>query len=108
MSRSRPGGVARHPPPGFPKRWTAASACRRRSSGTRAFDYPYRRISQVLHLEADHTRQLVRRADERIAAERCRPVDAAAHRRLVRAFLAAAQTGDLVALEQMLAADVVR
>jgi RNA polymerase sigma factor (sigma-70 family) len=74
----------------------------------KAFDYPYRRISQVLHLEADHTRQLVRRADERIAAERCRPVDAAAHRRLVRAFLAAAQTGDLVALEQMLAADVVR
>jgi hypothetical protein len=133
MSRSRPGGVARHPPPGFPKRWTAASACRRRSSGTRrsigairllltkltpaeraayllrkAFDYPYRRISEVLHLEADHTRQLVRRADERIAAERCRPVDAAAHRRLVRAFLAAAQTGDLAGLEQLLAADVVR
>jgi RNA polymerase sigma-70 factor (ECF subfamily) len=74
----------------------------------RAFDYPYRRISEVLRLEVDHTRQLVRRATERIAAERCRPVDAAAHRRLVRAFLAAARTGHLAELEQLLAADVVR
>ncbi len=74
----------------------------------KAFDYPYRRISQLLHLEADHTRQLVRRAGERIAAGHRRPVDTAAHRRLVRAFLAAAQTGDLAGLEELLAADVVR
>jgi RNA polymerase sigma factor (sigma-70 family) len=74
----------------------------------KAFDYPYRRISEVLVLEVDHTRQLVRRADQRIAAERCQPVDAAAHRRLVQAFLAAAHTGDLASLEHLLAADVVR
>ncbi len=72
----------------------------------KAFDYPYRRISGVLRLNAAHARQLVRRAGERIAAGRRQPVDATAHRRLVRAFLAAAQTGDLAALEKLLAADV--
>jgi RNA polymerase sigma-70 factor (ECF subfamily) len=74
----------------------------------RAFDYPYRRISDVLRLEVDHTRQLVRRATERMATERRRPVDAIEHRRLVQAFLAAARTGDLADLERLLAADVVR
>jgi len=49
----------------------------------------------------------VRRAGDRIAAERCQPVDAAVHRRLVQAFVVAAQTGDLTELEQRLAADVV-
>jgi RNA polymerase sigma factor (sigma-70 family) len=73
----------------------------------KAFEYPYRRISEVLHLEPDHTRQLVRRAGDRIAAERCQPVDAAVHRRLVQAFVVAAQTGDLTELEQRLAGDVV-
>ncbi|MFC0552834.1 sigma factor [Planotetraspora thailandica] len=72
----------------------------------KAFDYPYRRISDVLHLGEDHTRQLVRRAHEHIATGRRRPVAPAAHRRLVQAFLAAAQTGDLAELEQLLAADV--
>ena len=70
----------------------------------KAFDYPYRRISEVLDLDAGHTRQLVRRANERIAAERCRPVDAAEHRQLVRAFTT--QTGHLAGLEGLLAADV--
>jgi len=72
----------------------------------RAFEYPYRRISEVLGLEADHTRQLVRRAAGRISAGRDRPVDATAHRRLVQVFLAAARTGDLAGLEDLLAADV--
>jgi RNA polymerase sigma factor (sigma-70 family) len=74
----------------------------------RAFEYPYRRISEVLGLEADHARQLVRRATERISAGRDRPVDAAAHGRLVQVFLAAARTGNLADLEELLAADVVR
>ncbi|MFC7644737.1 sigma-70 family RNA polymerase sigma factor [Streptosporangium lutulentum] len=72
----------------------------------KAFDYPYRRISDVLHLSADHTRQLVRRAHEHIATGRRQPVDATAHRHLVRTFLAAAQSGDLAELEELLAADV--
>ncbi|MGI5290059.1 sigma factor [Nonomuraea polychroma] len=72
----------------------------------KAFDYPYRRISEILHLGADHTRQLVRRAHEHLAAERRQPVNTTAHRRLVRTFLAAAETGDLAELEELLAADV--
>ncbi|NUP67226.1 MAG: RNA polymerase subunit sigma-24 [Nonomuraea sp.] len=74
----------------------------------KAFDYPYRRISEILQLGADHARQLVRRAHEHLAAGRRRPVSSVAHRRLVRTFLAAARTGDLAELEDVLAADVVR
>lgn len=74
----------------------------------KAFDYPYRRISEILHLGADHARQLVRRAHEHIAGGRRRPVNSAAHRLLVRTFLAAARTGDLEELENVLAADVAR
>jgi RNA polymerase sigma-70 factor (ECF subfamily) len=43
-----------------------------------------------------------------MAAGRSRPVDAAAHRRLAQAFLAAATTGELAGLERVLAAEVVR
>ncbi|WP_328476101.1 hypothetical protein OHA21_21035 [Actinoplanes sp. NBC_00393] len=72
----------------------------------RAFDYPYRRISEVLQIGIDHARQLVRRAHAAMGGSRRRPVDAVTHRRLVRTFLAAAQTGDLDELEELLAADV--
>ncbi|MFB9207114.1 sigma factor-like helix-turn-helix DNA-binding protein [Nonomuraea spiralis] len=72
----------------------------------KAFDYPYRRISEVLHLSADHARQLVLRAHVHLDAERRRPVNVAAHRCLVRTFIAAAQSGDLAELEELLAADV--
>ncbi|WP_271218810.1 sigma-70 family RNA polymerase sigma factor [Streptosporangium carneum] len=73
-----------------------------------AFDYPYRQISEILHLSEDHARQLVRRARGHLATERCRPVSTTAHRRLVQTFLAAAQTGDLAELEELLAAGVAR
>lgn len=73
-----------------------------------AFDYPYGRISEVLHLKVDHVRQLVRRARQRIGTGRSLPVNTGAHRRLVRTFLAAAQTGDLTELEDLLASDVAR
>ncbi|MFI7455410.1 sigma-70 family RNA polymerase sigma factor [Nonomuraea sp. NPDC049714] len=72
----------------------------------KAFEYPYRRISEVLHLDAAHTRQLVRRGHERIESGRRRPVDPTEHQRLVQAFLAAARTGDLAGLEDLLAADL--
>ncbi|ACZ91348.1 sigma-70 family RNA polymerase sigma factor [Streptosporangium roseum] len=73
-----------------------------------AFDYPYRRISEILHLGEDHARQLVRRARDHLATERCHPVSATAHRRLVQTFLAAAQTGDLAELEELLATGIAR
>ncbi|MFI7704342.1 sigma-70 family RNA polymerase sigma factor [Nonomuraea sp. NPDC049480] len=73
-----------------------------------AFDYPYRRISEILRLGEDHARQLVRRARDHLANGRRHQVSTAAHRRLVRTFLAAAQTGDLAGLEELLAADAAR
>jgi RNA polymerase sigma-70 factor (ECF subfamily) len=69
-----------------------------------AFDYPYRDISQVLALSEANARQLVTRARRRLYGGHRRPVGAAEHRRLLDAFLAAAQTGELTTLERALAA----
>ncbi|MFG1863476.1 sigma-70 family RNA polymerase sigma factor [Microbispora bryophytorum] len=73
-----------------------------------AFDYPYRRISEILHLSEDHARQLLRRARHHLATGRHTPVSTTGHRRLVRTFLSAAQTGDLAELEELLAVGVAR
>jgi len=72
-----------------------------------AFDYPYEQIAAILETRQANARQLVSRARRRLAAERREPVDAGEHRRLLEAFLAAARTGDLAVLEELLAADVV-
>jgi RNA polymerase sigma-70 factor (ECF subfamily) len=72
-----------------------------------AFDYPYRQISAVLALSEPHARQLVTRARSHLRSERRRPVGATEQQRLLEAFVAAAQTGDLETLEQLLTADVV-
>ena len=71
------------------------------------FDYPYQQISQILHRGEANTRQVVRRARNRIAAERRTVVSQASHRRLLQAFLAAAQAGEFAELEQLLADDAV-
>ncbi|WP_328498914.1 RNA polymerase sigma-70 factor [Streptomyces sp. NBC_00414] len=72
-----------------------------------AFDYPYRQVADILETSEANTRQLVSRARKHLAAERREQVDRAEHRRLLTVFLTAAQTGDLKALEDVLAADVV-
>jgi RNA polymerase sigma-70 factor (ECF subfamily) len=72
-----------------------------------AFDYPYKRIADILETSEANTRQLVSRARKHLTAERREPVDSAAHRRLLEVFVTAAQTGSLSALEDVLAADVV-
>jgi RNA polymerase sigma-70 factor, ECF subfamily len=69
-----------------------------------AFDYPHRHIGQVLALSEANARQLVTRARRRLCGEHRRPVGATEHQRLLDAFVAAAQTGDLATLEQLLAA----
>jgi RNA polymerase sigma-70 factor (ECF subfamily) len=71
-----------------------------------AFDYPHRRIAEVLGLSEANARQLAARARARLRVERRRYVDAAEHRRLLHTFVAAAQTGDLAALERILIADI--
>jgi RNA polymerase sigma factor (sigma-70 family) len=72
-----------------------------------AFDYPYRQIGEVLALSEANARQLVTRARRRLRGEHRRPVRATEQQRLLDAFVAAAKTGDLATLEQLLAADVV-
>lgn len=72
-----------------------------------AFDYPYKQVADILETSEANTRQLVSRARKHLAAERKEQVSPADHRRLLEVFLAAAQTGDLAVLENVLAADVV-
>ena len=71
-----------------------------------AFDYPYRRISQLLGLREDHARQLATRSRMRLLSDRDRTASANEHPRLVKALVDALQDGDLAALEQLLADDV--
>jgi RNA polymerase sigma-70 factor (ECF subfamily) len=71
-----------------------------------AFGYPYDEIAEIVQLSEANVRQLVSRSRKRLADERREPVDAAEQRRLLNAFLAAAQQGDLASLEELLAADV--
>ncbi|RZB13664.1 RNA polymerase subunit sigma-24, partial [Streptomyces sp. F001] len=72
-----------------------------------AFDYPYQQIADILETSEANTRQLVSRARKHLSAERREPVSPDAHRRLLEVFHAAAQTGSLSALEDVLTADVV-
>ncbi|MGP3756542.1 RNA polymerase, sigma subunit, ECF family [Streptomyces sp. LamerLS-316] len=72
-----------------------------------AFDYPYGRIADILETSEANARQLVSRARKHLAAERREPVSSDAHRRLLEVFLAAARTGSLSVLEDVLTADVV-
>ncbi|HEY9440781.1 MAG TPA: RNA polymerase sigma-70 factor [Streptomyces sp.] len=72
-----------------------------------AFDYPYKQIADILETSEANSRQLVSRARRHLAAERRVRVGRGEHRRLLEVFLSAARTGDLRALEDVLAADVV-
>jgi RNA polymerase sigma-70 factor, ECF subfamily len=70
------------------------------------FDYPYRRIGEVLGISEVNARQLVTRARRGLGGEHRRPVDAIRHQRLLDAFLVAAESGDLTTLERLLIADL--
>src|SRR3982751_3193598 len=72
-----------------------------------AFDYPYRQIADILQLEEASTRQLVARARQHIADGRRKTVSSHEKQRLLEAFIAAAQKGDLATLESLFASDVV-
>ncbi|UUT36035.1 sigma factor-like helix-turn-helix DNA-binding protein [Microbacterium elymi] len=72
-----------------------------------ALDYPYDRIADVVQTTPVAARQLVSRARKHLASERQAKADAAAHRRLLEAFLAAAQRGDTARLEALFVDDVV-
>ncbi|WP_434445575.1 RNA polymerase sigma-70 factor [Lentzea sp. E54] len=72
-----------------------------------AFDYPYREIAEIVQTSEVATRQLVSRARKHLADERRVPVERADQRKLLEAFVAAAQAGDLAGLEKLFAQDVV-
>lgn len=71
-----------------------------------AFGYPYRQIAEVLELSEVNARQLVARAGRRLSGGHRRPVRNDEQQRLLDAFIAAAQTGGIATLEQLLAADI--
>jgi RNA polymerase sigma-70 factor (ECF subfamily) len=71
-----------------------------------AFDYPYRKISEVLPLSEANARQLITRARRRLAGEQRRSIDARERQRFLDAFVVAAKTGELARLEQLLTADM--
>ncbi|WP_022883802.1 RNA polymerase sigma-70 factor [Glaciibacter superstes] len=72
-----------------------------------AFDYPYSQIAEVIQQTEASSRQLVSRARKHLAEERRASVSASEQQRLLDAFVGAAQSGNLAALEELLAEDVV-
>ncbi|MBA0051652.1 RNA polymerase sigma-70 factor [Streptomyces sp. AJS327] len=72
-----------------------------------AFGHSHREVAEAVGIEEAHSRQLHRRARERLDGRRHFDVDGAGHRRIVERFLAATLDGDLAGLERLLADDVV-
>jgi RNA polymerase sigma-70 factor (ECF subfamily) len=72
-----------------------------------AFGYAYREIAEIVQTSEVAARQLVSRARKHLADERRVPVERAEQRKLLEAFVAAAQAGDLAGLEKLFAQDVV-
>jgi RNA polymerase sigma-70 factor (ECF subfamily) len=70
-----------------------------------AFDYPYAQIADILGATEPAVRQLVSRARKHMASERRVPTSKSGQRELLATFIAAARTGDMQALERLLAAD---
>jgi RNA polymerase sigma-70 factor (ECF subfamily) len=72
-----------------------------------AFDYTYPEIAEILRLSLVNVRKIVSRARKHLSDEPRESVDTAEHRRLLNAFVAAAQTGNVASLEALLTPDAV-
>lgn len=72
-----------------------------------ALDYPYERIAEIVRSSVPAARQLVSRARKHLADGRRASVPAHEQRRLLETFLAAAQSGNVDALEELFASDIV-
>lgn len=70
-----------------------------------AFEYPFRRIAEILETSEANARQLATRARRHISEERGANVSGAERDRLLGAFLAAARSGNLASLELALTVD---
>lgn len=71
-----------------------------------AFDYTFRQVAELLETSEANARQLGTRARQHIAQKRGAVIDKSERERLLGLFLAAAQSGDVAALEAALAEDV--
>ncbi|MBK7078453.1 MAG: RNA polymerase sigma factor SigJ [Myxococcales bacterium] len=69
------------------------------------FDYSHAEVAAILGKSEEACRQLAARARRAVRDGRPRPVDAAAHARVLAAFAATCASGDVAALERLLAAD---
>jgi RNA polymerase sigma-70 factor (TIGR02957 family) len=73
-----------------------------------AFEYSHREIADVLDLTEANCQQLYHRAKQRVAQDRRRfDADVEEKRRITKNFLVAARSGNMAALEGLLAQDVV-
>lgn len=73
-----------------------------------AFDYPHRKIAEILDITEASCQQIFHRAKKHVAEGRARTeIDEAAARRIVEEFLTAATSGRTEPLVQLLTADVV-
>jgi RNA polymerase sigma-70 factor (ECF subfamily) len=72
-----------------------------------AFDYSYNQIAHTIRSTEANARQLVSRARKHVTDGRRKAVSSSERRRLLNAFVVASQKGDLVALENLFASDVV-
>jgi RNA polymerase sigma-70 factor (ECF subfamily) len=72
-----------------------------------AFDYPYRDIANLLRLGEANARQVVTRARQHVANGRRMPANSTEQGRLLDAFIAAAQNGDVAGLEGLFASAAV-
>jgi RNA polymerase sigma-70 factor (ECF subfamily) len=71
-----------------------------------AFEYPYSKIAEILQLTEANVRQLITRARKHVQSERRAPASASEQKRLLTAFISAAQEGNVVALEGLFASNV--
>jgi RNA polymerase sigma factor (sigma-70 family) len=72
-----------------------------------AFNYPYRKIADILRMKEPNVRQVVTRARVHVSGRRRAPVRSTSPERLFNAFAAASRTGDLTGLERLLVSDVI-
>jgi RNA polymerase sigma-70 factor (ECF subfamily) len=70
-----------------------------------AFNYPHREIAAILRVEEANARQIVTRAREHVSGGRRALASPAEQRRLLNAFVTAANTGDLARLESLFVSD---
>jgi RNA polymerase sigma factor (sigma-70 family) len=71
-----------------------------------AFGYAYRDIAKVLRLAEANARQIVTRARHHLASGRTLATSSIEQKRLLAAFIAAAQEGDVAGLERLFASNV--